>query len=391
MLTKLLPWRAFIPALTALLVASTAIAFTGLYVFNVLSTLSNSVGVDDDVVVIFSGTSKLPQTGVIPVNIVRGLEGVDGVNVVSAEVLTPVEVNGYIVFLRGVNFSAFRELSKPKLVLGTWPSSSNDVLVGSRLARYLGIVANDVVVVKGVLTSDVFRLNVSGVFETETPLDDELVASLSLGQKLRDLPPDVITLIRVGVDPRRLSSEGLNRILGIKEVRRNVGGGGYITALPSAILTSLNKSYTVTSVEDFMEVLLERGISISKAFLWGAVLVVAASSTLVIYHSTTWVLRNLEPTTSILRALGFTRVGITCLILTRLVLISIMSGFIGYLLGYLMIYTLTECGLLRILLHTVLVTHSHSVLAVSLMAPSVISAVSLLIKSSTLLNNTPAT
>jgi len=60
MLTKLLPWRAFIPALTALLVASTATAFTGLYVFNVLSTLSNSVGVGDDVVVIFSGTSKLP-------------------------------------------------------------------------------------------------------------------------------------------------------------------------------------------------------------------------------------------------------------------------------------------------------------------------------------------
>ena len=89
---------------------------------------------------------------------------------------------------------------------------------------------------------------------------------------------------------------------------------------------------------------------------------------------------------SVLRAIGFTKARLTYLILLKLIPLSVTSGLIGYTLGYSIIYILSEYEFLRILLHTVLVTHNLNVLVASLVIPSVVTTASLLIKSGTLLN-----
>ena len=122
---RLLSKRALIPFAICVLTVSAVTSTTGLLLMGALSTVPYSIGERNDVIALYSNSSQLPQTSLIPIQLATNLSNVPGVQIVSPEVLATVAVNGQIVYLRGMNMSLLKELDKSTLISGAWSRSTN--------------------------------------------------------------------------------------------------------------------------------------------------------------------------------------------------------------------------------------------------------------------------
>jgi len=363
MFFKLIPWGSLKLVIIILLIVSTAISTTGLYVVSISKTLTNSLTLSSDEVLIISSTSKTPYTGLIT-DLSNYFRGIEGIELVSPEVLTPVVVVDKVVFLRGINMTLFKDLKIIKYLIGSWPESEYEVLVGSRLSTYLGINLSDSIVITGIPTSKEVRVTVKGIYVSGTPLDDELLSTLSLAKELRGIQGNYVTLVRV--------RGHVNESLTNKYLSPNTK-----TSIPSTTLKSLR---VVEGGSELIDELLGRGIKISGNFLWSSILLVIISSTLTIYYGTSWVLNNLNEILTTLRFVGLSRYKLMLLITTKLLVLSVVSGIIGYLISYSILKLVFDLLKPQILLHTIELLNDFKVLLSSILIPSIITTSSVVIR-----------
>ncbi len=364
MIFKLIPWGSLRLVAIVTITASIAISSTGLYMVSMYRTLTSSLMINDGDAVITSSTSKLPHTGLVRYATTR-IANVEGIELVSPEVITPVVLNGEVVFLRGVNLSLFNKLADATLV-GDMTRGDNEVLVGIRLSNYLRIHVGDSYVITAIPTGKEVKVFVSGVFRSNTSLDDEVVGDLRVVQELRGVSPDYVTLVRI-------RAGGL-----IDTLLHNITSRSELDIMPLKVISRFGGN---RSDVELVDELLGRGIKISSNLLWTSLILVLTASSLAMYYSVLWSLSSLKPIINSLKFLGLSSRVLTSVLAVKSLTLGITAGVLGYLISYLTLNLIFNITAVRLLLHSVELVNDFKVLTSSALLPSTIILLTILVKS----------
>jgi ABC-type lipoprotein release transport system permease subunit len=102
----------------------------------------------------------------------------------SPEILLFEVYRGDPIVARGVNFTAYRQLSGVKIRRGSVPENSTGALVGADLARTTELELGETVVLGGSTAPRVTRVTITGTFSGEGIQDDQLLVSLPVAREL---------------------------------------------------------------------------------------------------------------------------------------------------------------------------------------------------------------
>lgn len=363
---RLLYKRALIPFVICVLTVSAVTSITGLLLTGALSTIPYSIGNRNDVIALYSNSSQLPQTGVVPIQLAENLSVVPGVQVISPEALATVAVNGQIIYLRGMNISLLKEMDKPRLITGAWPDDHLNItaMAGQGLSSRLHLTPGENITVQSSFLDLNCNLTLSGVFSSNDALNDELVTQLPIGQIMRAIPDNYVSIIRMKVDPNIFHFSFIQNLLVGNETNRNSTTNNVLENLPITSITSIGQ-YLVGNPLDAMGQILSRSIGLSETALWTLFLVVFAASILCLYYSLAWGVKENVSLFSVLSALGMTKRGQFGLFSTFSAALALCFGILGYSLANAMLMTFANMGYLQVLFHTLVVNFNSWVLLFS--------------------------
>lgn len=188
---------AIILTLSSTLFSITAFSLLGFY-----KGFTSYLGEGEEIVAVYDPKSSTPFTGLVPVYLAERLSALKGILASSPEVIAPCIVKGESVFLRGIIPEDFERLDKLTIIEGYMfeLEDLNSIILGKNVAEKLRLKLKDKTLVLGVLTDRYLELEVKGVFVSHSPLDDEILAPLYVGQWLRGTDYGHVTLIRFKID-----------------------------------------------------------------------------------------------------------------------------------------------------------------------------------------------
>jgi len=363
---RLLSKRALIPFAICVLTVSAVTSTTGLLLMGALSTVPYSIGERNNVIALYSNSSQLPQTSLIPSQLAANLSNAPGVQIVSPEVLATVAVNGQIVYVRGMNTSFLKELDSSTLVSGAWSNDqlSNSTMAGQQLANRLHLTAEENITIQSSFGNFSSTLTLSGVFSTNDALNDELITQLPIGQIMRDSTSSYVSIIRMKVDPSTFHFSSIQNLLGGSETNSTSNTNSALQNLPITSITNIGQ-YLVGNPLDAMGQILSRSIGLSETALWALFLVVFSASILSLYYSLAWGVKENFCLFSVLSALGITRRRKVGLFSAFAATLALFFGIVGYSLANGMLLIFTNMGELQVLFHTMVVTFNPLVLLFS--------------------------
>ena len=363
---RLLSKRALIPFAICVLTVSAVTSTTGLLLMGALSTVPYSIGERNNVIALYSNSSQLPQTSLIPSQLAANLSNAPGVQIVSPEVLATVAVNGQIVYVRGMNTSFLKELDSSTLVSGAWSNDqlSNSTMAGQQLANRLHLTAEENITIQSSFGNFSSTLTLSGVFSTNDALNDELITQLPIGQIMRDSTSSYVSIIRMKVDPSMFHFSSIQNLLGGSETNSTSNTNSALQNLPITSITNIGQ-YLVGNPLDAMGQILSRSIGLSETALWALFLVVFSASILSLYYSLAWGVKENFCLFSVLSALGITRRRKVGLFSAFAATLALFFGIVGYSLANGMLLIFTNMGELQVLFHTMVVTFNPLVLLFS--------------------------
>jgi ABC-type lipoprotein release transport system permease subunit len=210
--------RAVFSLALILLITSAAFTVTSSILFSVESTASGMLGESANTVVIAQANSRAPFLGTLPLPLVNSLGSVPGVQTISPEVFAPSTLSNQPVMVRGVDPELFLAVQKPAILDGNALGANDtaEVMVGEVLAKQMNLGPGSQVTLVGGVRPTIAEVTVKGVFSTGTPLDNEVVAPLWVGDWLRGVTYGTASIIRIevspGQDPSQVSSE-LQRVV----------------------------------------------------------------------------------------------------------------------------------------------------------------------------------
>jgi ABC-type lipoprotein release transport system permease subunit len=191
---------------TSTLFLVTAYSFLGFY-----DGFTNYVGEERDIVAVYNTTGKTPFTGVIPIAAENEIEHMRGIVATSAEVIAPCTVEGHSVFVRGVVPQDIANLNALTITQGQnlGINDTYSAMIGQAAAQRLNLKTGGDILVFSVLSQKYVQVQIKGVFQSQSSLNDEVLVPLYTGQWLRGLSYDSVTLIRVKIDTNQTSAQQL--------------------------------------------------------------------------------------------------------------------------------------------------------------------------------------
>ena len=114
----------------------------------------------------------------------------------SPEILLPQVRDGQPYVMRGVNYSAYRQVSDVSVTAGREPAASDEALIGAGLARTLEVKIGETVTVGGGTAFGIDRVTVVGRFDGPGYLDDQLLVSLEAAKQLANMENGTVQLIQ---------------------------------------------------------------------------------------------------------------------------------------------------------------------------------------------------
>jgi len=126
----------------------------------------------------------------------------------SPEIFAFGELRGSAVVIRGVNFTSFLVVEAPQLIEGELPDDSDlsNALVGKRLAERINLAIGDRIPLVGSYNPSVAEVEIRGIIESGSGIDDELIVSLPVAQTISGTPSSQVSIIRVRGDIETLES-----------------------------------------------------------------------------------------------------------------------------------------------------------------------------------------
>ncbi|MGA2743393.1 MAG: FtsX-like permease family protein [Candidatus Sulfotelmatobacter sp.] len=211
-------------------------------------------------------------------------------------------------------------------VSGAWPDdSSQDILVGERLAKRLGAKSGDNIATAG------RQLRVSGILSTGGTEDDEIVAPLGLAQEILGRPGAVRRIYVSALtkpedafarrDPRSMSGAVYDR--------------WYCSPYPQSIAFQLAEAIPHSQAEQIRQVSQNEGavltriagliLLITLAALFASALAVSAAMATTIFE------RRAE--VGLMKALGAGKLAIASIFFAEATLLAIIGGLVGFAVG----------------------------------------------------------
>lgn len=146
----------------------------------------------------------------VSVDMLPSLDALENITGVSPEIFSFSSWNGHSFVVRGVNLTRLNEtgptLSEFVLSPGESAGGIGTALIGDRLLERLGIRLPYTMPVVGSYSVKIQFLRIVGWFKSDSPLDDELLASLEAARQLTGMADGDASIIRVSTsDPGWLS------------------------------------------------------------------------------------------------------------------------------------------------------------------------------------------
>ncbi len=217
-----------------------------------------------------------------------------------------VEAKGHSVILTGVDLPASRSLNTWWQVQGRWSQTADEILLGVRAAKTLGLTVDETLTVGYGDRTQTFH--VAGLLETGGAEDDQLVANLSAAQALTSRPGQV-ELVMVSALTAEHSLDVTVRKLQ--------------TSLPNVEVQTLTQ-FAQAEATMLNKVRLLIGLVAALVLIAGALTVAGTLNTIVIE-------RRAE--IGLMKALGASDRRVAGLFLVEALSVGIFGGAMGYVIG----------------------------------------------------------
>lgn len=343
---------ALLVTLSSTLFSMTAFTLMGYY-----RGLYAYLGEGENVIAIYDRKSRTPFTGIVPAYLAETVGRVNGVLAVSPEVIIPCVVKDQSVFLRGIIPENFLKLNQLTVVRGEMLGMEdlNSAMVGERIAERLNLNPGDRILVTGVLADNCFELQVKGVFRSDSPIDDELIAPLHVGQWLRGVGYSQVTLIRVKIDRSLISQASIYEAIAkvASEPESSSGSSQKPSEQPIMPWTWLRfqaGSIGVEEAQKFMEGYMERyGVSRESLLILSAMVFLFSSATVALAAET--VIVQHEGELAVLRSIGSSKRLLKADILVKLLPLSAAASLVGVIAAMTILSVIQGYGCLQVLSH----------------------------------------
>lgn len=359
---KYLRWRSILTLMIVLVLSTMLSSVTALSLLSFHKGLSAYMGEGEDIIVIYDKMSRTPITGLVPAFLADRITTVDDVLACSPEVIAPSIVNGESIFIRGVIPEELLKINNVIITDGEMLSlkDSNYAIVGRRAAERLNLTVGDKILVIGVLTPTYLELKVKGVFTSNTPLDDEIIAPLHVGQWLRGAGYNQATILRTKVSESTTTKETIsNKISEASSEPEKPAGGGSTqpqssTEQPIARWATIRfkpENINIKDAEKFIEDYMGRYGATRESILVLSIVTLIFSGAAIILAAQTLISQHTAEV-EVLRSIGASKKHLRRDITLKLAPITIAASALGVGLAYTIITVALERRLLQVLFHS---------------------------------------
>ena len=344
-------------------ISSTLFSLTALTLLGFYKGFAAYLGEEEDIIALYDKKSRTPFTGLVPTHLVEKIRTINGVVAASPEAIAPCIIKNDSVFLRGIIPEELTKINELTIIEGDMLDldDPNAAIVGKNVVERLHINPNDKILALGVLTDRYVELQVKGIFVSHSPMDDEILTPLYVGQWLRGTNYAHATLIRIKIDRNTITPTEIFEEIS-KEAAQHTPPQ---TTTPST--TPSQKPPTITprivakfKIEDigveetytFMKSYLDRYgltkesflILSTLVFLFSGASIAAASKTIIAQH---------KGEINILRSIGASKRLLKRDLLTKLLPWSFAASAIGFAAAIALLTVIQGSGYLRVLSHTI--------------------------------------
>ncbi|MFX0211285.1 MAG: ABC transporter permease, partial [Candidatus Hodarchaeota archaeon] len=179
----------------------------------------------DNILIVTEPGSTTPLTSRVPDYVQADIQKVNGVFAISRETMCvsiAQNLDDRSIIVRGVTPN-FLQITRTKLIEGSWFNPefdqsanihvSNGAMVGFILAEGLGLECGDKLQLASTVTDVVMELVITGIIQSDSPIDEELLVTLSVGKILAKKEDTFVSFIRVLVNEEIITKEKLSELL----------------------------------------------------------------------------------------------------------------------------------------------------------------------------------
>ncbi len=377
--------RIFILALI-LVMASILFTITAFSLLGFYRGFNAYVGEEENIIAIYDKQSRTPFTGLVPTYLAERISAIDGVLASSPEVLVPCYLKDEAIFLRGIVPKQFTELNQLNMLDGDMLELNdlNSMIVGKRLAEKLKLKTGDKALILGIATDRYAEVQIKGIFESHTAMDDEVLTPLYVGQWFR-VDYGYVTLIRFKIDRSIISPAMI-----FEEVSKEASNPSQnetgeqkppeqsITQItPIEIRRVEIEKVGVEKAQSFMKSYLDAyGVTRESLFLLSIMVFSFASATVV--SASRILIHQHKSEIEVLKSVGASNRTIKTDLLAKVLPWSLAFSMTGTGIGILALLTIERNGYLQVLSHGISFQFDPLILALQLIFTSLIVAISIL-------------
>jgi len=352
----------FVTLMIILFLASALFSITALGFFGVYKSFNAYLGEEENIIAIYDKKSRTPFTGLVPTYLAERISSVEGVLASSPEVVIPCIVKGKSVFLRGVVPDDLYRLN-PLAILNGIPLQLNDTnfaMVGKSLGKELSLTTSDKILVVGALSRQFIELEIKGVYESNTALDEEIIAPLYVGQWLRGTDYGLVTIIRAKIDRSKISPAQIYQIVAQEAEtptpqpppNHETKPSPLEEMVPISRIPLSPENLGVKETQEFMKTYLNRyGMTPETLLILSTAVFFFASAT--IFTSSYALIRQHKPEITVLRSLGASVKTLKLDLVIKVLPLSLVASFVGVIIAMLALSAIQELGQPQILSHRV--------------------------------------
>ncbi len=320
--------------LTILLIIVCALIFTFSLsiIFSIFKGVSLYLAGDADELIILSGSSSTPFTGIIDLSLLQNITDIPGVRYVSPELPIPVYLENQPVIARGVEPRLFKSSIEMRIIEGDFIRDGDHVsiAVGYALSKRLGLRAGDRVIITSMMNRVFILMTVKGIVDLPEPYNSELLIPLDTARIIRNTWGNYSSIIRVGVEQDNARS-----------VREEV----------MDILSSSKKGdgFAGEPGESMLYYLRKYGFDINVLFV--ALIPPVLVSIVSLRYLYSGLLDEHRDIIDILHGLGYSMLDIRSSYIIQILLHIVAASLIGFLIGYILITVVWRLYDIRFLIH----------------------------------------
>jgi len=346
--------------LTSAIFSITAYSFLGFY-----NGFTNYVGEEKDVIAIYSKIGSTPFTGIVQIDIANKIAALDGVIDISPETIAPSTINGQSVFIRGIIPQELTKLNPLTIVEGQnlTISDTNSAIIGKSLADRLHLKTGDKILAFSVLSKRYVELQIKGVFQSESSLNDEALVPLYVGQWLRGVSYNDATLIRAKINVTQTNANQIYQQITNQTTQPPSAASPSPTPksetqrelealIPLAQANLKVGNIGIEQSQQFMQNYLDRyGISKDTLIVLSIVVLVFASGTAAC--AITLFIKQHSSDIDILRSIGVSAKKVKTDLTIRMVTWALIATILGTIISAIVITIFQKIGYLLVLSHTI--------------------------------------